>query len=109
MADAKVPDRILAQVRSALAVLREIAEQVARVRATIDGPVAHGNGRYEADVLENTAAEAASARDFLASFRDMAARNGVDAQAVILAEGGEPDLTPSEAARGWMRAPGDSR
>jgi hypothetical protein len=97
-----VPTKVLDRLRGALSELKDAAAQVRRVRETIDGPMAGGGGRYEADVLTNRATAIAAAHAEIEKFRASAARNGIDADAVLAKLGGVPDLTPSEGAKGWL-------
>lgn len=101
---AAVPPAVLSRVRVALSDLRLVADDMRRYRETLDdprGPVG-GGGRYEAEVVVAHRATVEGARGDLARFRGLASRNGVDAEAVILALGGVPDLTPSPAAARYL-------
>jgi hypothetical protein len=102
VAQPAIPPRILGNIEAALTTLRGIAAQVEGARTALDAKLG-GCGRYEADVLTNRAADIAWCQQRLAHFREFAPRNGVDAEAVLAALGGVPDLTPSSAAADWLR------
>ncbi len=102
MAQPTIPLRVLANIEAAITTLREIASQFTSARTALHGPLG-GGGRYEADVLTNRADDITWANQRLAHFRELAPRNGVDAEAVLTGLGGVPDLTPSSAAADWLR------
>lgn len=107
----RVPERVMARVRAALDDLRHAADGMRRARETLDdprGPVG-GGGRYEAEAVHAQTSHVAHARAELASFQDIAAARGVDADAVIAALGGVPDLTPSPAAAAYLAGMRDRR
>jgi hypothetical protein len=97
------PEAVMRRLRLNLDTLQETAKDVERIRATIDGAMAGGGGRYEAELLEKRATDITNAREYLERFRKLAAQHGVDADATIQQLGGVPDLTPSPAAKAWMK------
>lgn len=95
-----VPERVLDHVRRQLAVLTDAAAGIESGREA--DRKFQGNGRYEADALFNRQGEIERAHAMLDKFRATAAKQGVDAEAVIRELGGLPDLFPSEQARAWQ-------
>jgi len=96
----RLPPTVRRSVASALNVLQRVAVELhrARVLERSVGSV----GRYEADVVRNETANIDAAKGRIALFRELAPRNGVDADAAIAALGGLPDVAPSAAARTWL-------
>lgn len=90
---ARVPEVVLNRVRYALECLAATRDLAAEARAW-SGPV---QARL---ILEDRAESDRRAREKLALFRRMAAANGVDAEAVILALGGEPVIPGVTEAAG---------
>jgi hypothetical protein len=96
-----VPKRALEDLIVALSALRWIADMRLNVRQQLDIRLG-GNGRYEVEALTNRAADIEYAHKKVQQFRDNAAKNGVDADAVIARLGGVADLTPSPNAAKWL-------
>jgi hypothetical protein len=96
-----VPDGVRRAVEGALETLRGIKSGIDDA-AALEQKIG-GNGRYQADALRNRQADIERAQGTLAEFRQHAPDNGVDAEAFIASLGGEPDLTPSEAAAEWLK------
>lgn len=97
----KVPEWVLTNLKAHLRLLRDIRTGVDQTIKSLDEGMG-GRGRYEADALNNRKADIQAGVNAVARFREMAARNNVDAEAVLAELGGVPDFTPSERARAWM-------
>lgn len=96
-----IPATVRRQVGNALTSMRTVHAAVTDAK-TLD--VKFGaQGRYESEALENNKFAIDAARKTLATFRQRAPGNGIDAEAVIASMGGEPDLTPSAEAQTWSQ------
>jgi hypothetical protein len=96
-----VPDGVRRAVEGALETLRGIKSGIDDA-AALEQKIG-GNGRYQADALRNRQTDIERAQETLAEFRKHAPDNGIDPEAFIASLGGEPDLTPSEAAAEWLK------
>jgi len=83
-----VPPRVQQQVANALVVLAEIGMRFDEARR-LDEQFS-GSGRYVADTWKNRGADFDRAMKVVATFRQHAPSNGVDAEAVLVALGGVP-------------------
>lgn len=91
-----IPQTVLDQVRSALARARNIAERLQQCRGLDDQ--FQGNGRYESEVFERLSEEMSQPMKTIGLFRELAPKNGVDAEQVIAELGGLAELRLSERA-----------
>ncbi|PNE59956.1 hypothetical protein A8H39_02075 [Paraburkholderia fungorum] len=83
---AKIPESVQFYVKHALSVLHEQEAALHGVQ------LARGNGYILALELKDREGKITQAMNRLGEFRDLAGKNGVDAEAFILASGGIPDL-----------------
>lgn len=102
-ASASVPEAVATRVRFALDRLAEIKRGV-DAAIVLERKVGMA-GRYQADAFLNRRKDIESAQAILAEFRSLAPKNGVDAEAFISTQGGEPDLMPSSEAQAWLDDP----
>lgn len=94
---ANVPQSVQDKVKIALDRLHGIKKSVETA--------ARAGGRYEADAWKNLKMPQGYQEDpdgTIAKFRQLAQKNGIDADAAIEALGGIPDLKPSKAAQQWL-------
>lgn len=101
----QVPEAVASRVQGALAVLKEVAVEVERVR-DFEERQGVDRGRLQADVLRNRAGDIAAAQGIISEFRDRAKEQGVDADSHLAEWGPLSDLTPSAEAAEWLQATG---
>jgi hypothetical protein len=99
---ANIPAGVQEHVGRQLAALRGVADALAKATA-LDERLG-GDGRYYQDTLDNGAEkQMAAAHSQLDTFRDLAAKNGIDADKAIKAMGGIPDGLPTRLGPGEVR------
>jgi hypothetical protein len=96
-AQQSIPANVLRRVQDAVERLSEIGARVTEARQ-LDERFG-GAGRYVNNVLENRAKDIEAARRVLKQFRELAPKNGIDAESVITSLGGETAL-PDEPTGG---------
>lgn len=95
----EIPEAVSRQVKDALAVLKDHADNLERGRQA--DKKFRGEGRYEREAHDKGAKRLAAAKETLDEFRKHASGNGVDAEQVITSHGGIPDHEMSPAGRDY--------